>query len=45
MIAPHLASTLVNLFKTENESQFRHKKDPNSIRMNDFFINGGIPVS
>ena len=40
LIAPYLASSLVNLFKTENESQFRLKKDLNSNRMNDFLING-----
>ena len=45
MIAPYLASSLVNLFKPENKSQFRLKKDLNSIKMNDFMINGGIPVT
>ena len=44
LIAPYLASSLVNLFKPENESQFRLKKDLNSTRMNDFLING-IPVT
>ena len=33
------------LFKTENKSQFKLRKDQNSIRMNDFLINGGTPVS
>ena len=45
MIAPYLASSLLNLFTPENKSQFRLKKDLNSTRMNDFLINGGIPVS
>ena len=43
--APYLASSLVNLFKPENKSQFRFKKDLNSTNMNDFLINGGIPVT
>ena len=45
MIAPKLASFLVNRFKPENKSVFRLIKDHNSIRMNDFLINGGIPVT
>ena len=45
MIAPYLASSLVNLFKPENKSQFRLKKDLNSTKMNDFLINKGIPVT
>ena len=45
LIAPYLASSLVNLFKPENKSQFRLKKDLNSTKMNDFLINGGIPVT
>ena len=45
LIAPYLASSLVNLFKPENESQFRLKKDLNSNKMNDFLINKGIPVT
>ena len=28
LIAPYLASSLVNLFKPENKSQFRFKKRP-----------------
>ena len=44
-IAPNLASSLVNLFKPENKSQFRIKKDLNSTRMNGFLINEGIPVT
>ena len=45
MIAPYLASSFVNLFKPENKSQFSLKKDLNSTKMNDFLINGGIPVT
>ena len=45
MIAPYLASSLVNLFKSENKSQFRKRKDLNSTKMNDFLIHGNIPVS
>ena len=45
LIAPYLASSLVNLFKPENKSQFRLKKDLNSTKMNDFLINEGIPVT
>ena len=45
MITPYLASSLVILFKPENKSQFRFKKDLNSTKMNDFMINGGIPVT
>ena len=45
MIAPYLASSLVNLFKPENKSQFRLRKDPNSTKMNDVLIHSGIPVT
>ena len=45
MIAPYLASSLVNLFTPENRSQFRLLKDLNSTKMNDFKINKGIPVT
>ena len=45
MIAPKLASCLVNLFKPEIKSQFRLKKDLNSTKMNDLLINEGIPVT
>ena len=45
LIALYLPSSLVNLFKPENKSQFTSTKDLNSIRMNDFKINGGIPVT
>ena len=44
LIAPYLASSLVNLFKPENKSQFRLRKDPNSTKMNGFLIHGNIPV-
>ena len=45
LIAPYLASALVNVFKPENRSQFRLKKDINLAKMNDFLINEGIPVT
>ena len=45
MIAPYLASSLVNLFKPENKSQFRLRKELNSTKMNDFLIHGNIPAS
>ena len=45
MIAPYLASSLVNLFKPANKSQFRLRKDPNSTKMNDFLIHENIPVT
>ena len=45
IIAPYLASSLVNLIKPENKSQFRLRKDPNSTKMNDFSIHRGIPVN
>ena len=45
LIAPYLTSSLVNVFKPENKSQFRLKKDLNSTKINDFAINGGIPVT
>ena len=44
MIAHTLASSLVNLFKPENKSQFRLENDLKSTWMNDFLINGGVPV-
>ena len=34
LISPYLASSLVNLFKAENKSQFRFKKDLNSTKVN-----------
>ena len=45
MIATYLASSLVSLFKLENKSQFRLKKDLNLTKRNDFLINKGIPVT
>ena len=45
LIAPYLASSLVNLFQPENKSQFRIKKDLNWTKMNVFLINEGIPVT
>ena len=45
LIALYLASSLVNLFKSENKSQLRLRKDPNSTKMNDFLIHGDIPVN
>ena len=45
MIAPFLPSSLFSLFKPENKSQSRLKKDPNSSKMNDFLMNGGRPVN
>ena len=44
-IAPYLASSLVILYRPENESQFRLIKDLNSTKMNVFLINDGIPVT
>ena len=45
MIAPYLASFLVNLFKLENKTQYKLIKVHISIKMNDFLINGCIPVT
>ena len=45
IIAPYLASSLVNLFKQENKSQLRLIKDLNSTNMNDFLIHGKTPVT
>ena len=45
MIEPYLASSLVNLLKPENESQFKLKKDLCSTKMNDFLLQGNIPVT
>ena len=45
MIAPYLVSSLSNVFNLENKSQFRLRKDPNSIKINDFLIHRGIPVT
>ena len=45
MIASYLVSSLVEVFKKDNKSQFRLRKDPNSFKLNDFLIHGTIPVT
>ena len=45
MIAPYLTTSLVEVFKKDNKSQFRLRKDPNSTKMNDFLIHGNVPVT
>ena len=45
LIAPYLASSLVEVIKSDNKSQFRLRKDPNSTKMNDFLIHGQIPIT
>ena len=45
LIAPYLVSSLVEVFKKDNKSQFRLRKDPNSTKMNDFLNHGTIPVT
>ena len=45
MIASYLVSTLVEVFKKDNKSQFRLRKDPNSTKLNDCLIHGTIPVT
>ena len=45
LIAPYLTTSLVEVFKKDNKSQFRLRKDPNSTKMNDFLIHGNIPVT
>ena len=45
MIALYLASSLVDLFEPEQKSQHKLIKNSNSIKMNDFLINGSIPVT
>ena len=45
LIAPYLASSLVEVFKFDNKSQFRLRKDPNSTKLNDFLIHGQIPIT
>ena len=44
-IAPFLASSLVEVIKSDNKSQFRVRKVPDSTKMNDFLIPGKIPVT
>ena len=45
LITPYLTSSLVEVFKKDNKSQFRSRKDPNSTKINDFLIHGTIPVT
>ena len=45
IIGPYLASSLVNLFKPENKSQFRLRKDRNSTKISNFVIHTCIPVT
>ena len=45
IIAPYLTSSLVEVFKKDNKSQFRLRKDPNSTKLNDFLIHGTVPVT
>ena len=45
LIAPYLTSSLVEVFKFDNKSQFRLRKDPNSTKIIDFLIHGNIPVT
>ena len=45
IIAHYLTTSLVEVFKKDNKSQFRFKKYPDSTKMNDFLIHGNIPVT
>ena len=45
MIASYLTSSLAEVFKKDNKSQFRLRKDPDSTKLNDFLIHGKIPVT
>ena len=45
LIASYLTTSLVEVFKKDNKSQFRLRKDPNSTKMKDFLIHGTIPVT
>ena len=45
IIAPYLTSSLVEVFKEDDKSQFRLRKDPDSTKINDFLIHGSIPVT
>ena len=45
LIAPYIASSLVEVFKSDNKSQFRIRKDHNSTKMKDFLIHGQIPFT
>ena len=45
MIAPLLATSLLNPLKPENKGQLKFIKDQNSIRVKDFLIKTIIPVT
>ena len=45
IIAPCLTTSLVEVFKKDNKSQFRLRKDLDSTKINDFLIHGNIPVT
>ena len=45
LIAPYLASSLVEVFKSDNKSHFRLRKDHSSTKVNDFLIHGKKPVT
>ena len=45
MIASYLALPLVEVFRKDNKSQFRIRKDPKSTKLNDFLIHGTVPVT
>ena len=45
IIALYLTTSLVEVFKKDNKSQFRLRKDPDSTKINDFSIHGTIPVT
>ena len=45
LIAPFLTSSLVEVFRKDNKSQFRLRKDHDSTKLNDFLIHGKIPVT
>ena len=45
LIAPYLTTSLFEVFKKDNKSQFRLRKDPNSTKLIVFLIHGTIPVT
>ena len=45
MIAPYLASPLVNLFKPENKNKFTRTEDLNSTKTNDFLMNTSVQIT
>ena len=45
LIAPFLTNSLVEVFRKDNKSQFRIRKNPNSTKLNDFLIHGTIPIT